>query len=150
MYQNDDPREIRKIHPDGWIEILAKTDHYEVTEEEMAGWKRNKLEEARQEIKHFKPSRYRVSYLEKTIAFLQNYGKVYLVRMPVDRDFLELEESFWPGFSEEMSAIARKFQVPFLDYSADGDQYWIYDGSHLLSPSAIAFTRTLCADIKSH
>ncbi len=141
---------IRYSHQDGWQEVMKKSDTYEVSNDEISKWKKGKLEESDKMQKYFTPSKARMLYLEKVIRFFKKYGQVYLVRVPMSKEFYGREESYWPDFTSLIKDIAAKHKVPYLDYSLEGDQYETYDGSHLFGPSAKVFTQKLCDDIKAY
>ena len=54
----------------------------------------------------------REQYLEKTIAFLQNHGKVVLVRLPMGEDYQEYEHKLYPEFSIIIKGIFPVFSHP--------------------------------------
>lgn len=139
---------MRYCHPDGWQEVMEKNEFYEVSEDEISEWTEMKLHEINSTKDYYKPSLARIKYLEETIKYLKNFGKVYLVRFPISSDHLEIEQSSWPEFNSQIEETARKNQVAYLDYSKYGTQYPTYDGSHLFGHSAKAFTQKLCDDIK--
>lgn len=139
---------MRYCHADGWQEVMQKNEYYEVSDEEIAEWTEGKLNEFSKTKDLFKPSSARFKYLEETIRYLQGFGQVYLVRLPICSEFHENEQSAWPEFNSQIEEIAGKNQVNYLDYSMMGAQYLTYDGSHLFGHSAKAFTQKLCDDIK--
>lgn len=138
----------RYTHADGWQEIMQKNELYEVTKEEALKWKNKKLQETILMKEYYKPSETRMQYLEKTINYLKKFGQVYIVRVPISSEFLEIEKSFWPDFNVQIEEIANRNRVIYFDYSSDGELYSSYDGSHLFGSSAKAFTQKLCDDIK--
>lgn len=140
---------LKYIHPDGWVEFRKKGEHYEVTPENILEWERLTLEEANDLKGYTKPSKIRVKYLEKTISYLNDFGKVYLIRAPVSQEFLEIEQVIWPDFNDQIKEIARSHGVAYFDYSEDAGQYELYDGSHLFGHSAKDFTQKICDDIKA-
>jgi hypothetical protein len=93
------------------------------------------------------PSPRRMAALGRTLDFLGAHGRVWVIRMPIDPEVLVLEGRYWPDFNEVMGEMAASHGARFLDYSREGDAFETYDGSHLLSESARAFTRRLCEDL---
>lgn len=142
------PYNIRKEHNDGWTEVFLKTKNLDIHQYQIDGWTQQTLEAYRN--LSYKPSQVRLSSLNETIGFLKQYGQVFMVRMPIDAAVLELENKFWPQFDEEMEKIAREHKIPLLNYSAQAGHYKTYDGSHMVSESARAFTLTLCDDIAKY
>lgn len=140
---------IRYSHPDGWQEVLTENGSYVVSKEEVLKWKGMNIEETMKMKEHYKPSKVRILYLEKTINYLNDFGQVYLVRVPISKEFFEIEQSFWPEFNTVIEEIANKNEVIYFDYSNAEETYNFYDGSHLFGNGAKKFTQQLCNDIKS-
>lgn len=140
---------IRYTHDDGWQEVTKQFESYVVSEEEVRHWKDLKLEEFTTKIKHFKPSVARLEYLERTIDYLNDKGQVFLVRIPISSELLQIEKRYWQDFNSQIGELASRHQIHYFDYSGDGENYDTYDGSHLFASSARKFTQRLCNDIKS-
>jgi hypothetical protein len=140
---------IRYSNPDGWQEVMVENEFYKVSDQEVLKWKEQKLNEAKTMMEFFKPSRARLQYLEKTISYLQDFGKVYLVRIPISNEFLNTEHSYWPELDAEIEEIAERNNVVYFNYSNKGELYKMYDGTHLFSAGAKSFTQQLCDDIKA-
>jgi len=96
------------------------------------------------------PSRldFRFDYLKKTIELLNDYGKVYLVRMPVHKSLLKIEDSFDPYFDKRMIILANNMDIEYLDFSIESDEYSYTDGNHLYIEDAKRFSVTLSERIK--
>ncbi len=140
---------IRYSHKDGWQEVMKKCDSYEVSKDEISKWKQGKLDESDKMQKYFTPSKARIQYLEKVIRYFKKYGQVFLVRVPMSKEFLDRENDYWPEFNPLIEDIAAANSIGYFDYSLDGDTYETYDGSHLFGSAAKLFTQQLCNDIKS-
>ncbi|AOW21717.1 hypothetical protein [Urechidicola croceus] len=143
------PENIRKSHTNGWIEFKEGFGSYKVSETQIKGWKEENflgyLKVGENQIK----SEYRISKFEQTITYLKKHGKVVLVRLPLDKDFVDLENNFWKNFDNEMATISENQNVPYLNYTTASNTYETFDGSHLFGYSAKLFTKKLCDDIKN-
>lgn len=131
-----------KARDNGWIEVLIPDDA--ASRQMRLGMK---LTEYQQKYRINTYSRTRFLYLAKTIEFLQQHGKVMLVRMPVHPQLYALEEKNSDSFEEAIQSLCRKYTLPYLDYSPFRDQYQYTDGSHLTRKSARIFSRRLARDI---
>ena len=87
----------------------------------------------------------RLRALRQTIAFLNEHGRVYLVRLPVGPSLLQLEASYQPGFDSLMRQTAANLAVPYLDYSAQ--PYATTDGNHLQRAASQVFSKQIAADL---
>ncbi|MDT8412939.1 MAG: hypothetical protein RQ875_10780 [Vicingaceae bacterium] len=81
------PNDEMVLHEDGWLEVTISMKENEVIKrtEAKINMYNNEM------LPHFKYSNIRFEYLKKTIAFLNQYGKVYLVRMPIADEILDTE-----------------------------------------------------------
>jgi hypothetical protein len=87
-------------------------------------------------------STYRLSWLEKTVTSLSEYGKVVLVRVPVTSEMKKMEDVYCPGFNDIMKQLAEKKNALYLDMMNTGD-YVFLDIHHLSSESANVFSERL-------
>lgn len=135
-------RRVTKTHENGWLEetnipkdSLSRANLKKETIAQYEGFARD-----------WKPSGYRLQKLQETIAFLEHYGEVVLVRMPVSEEIVSIEEKFWSGFSLQMRMISARKGAKFLDYS-DSAKYRTFDGIHLEGETCREFTKDLGRDI---
>lgn len=141
---------IKKPHPDGWLEFQSTLgDSYSVTENQVKFWSEQTYTGYKIVAKNGMKSKYRIAKFIETINFLENYGTVLLVRLPIDKEVIELENSLWPTFNNEMKLIANQNQAKYVNYTVTEKKYKTFDGSHLFGSSAKEFTKTLCDDIKT-
>ena len=110
-------------------------------------WKKGQLEMFSKYEKEWETSEYRIKWLQNTVIYLQQYGTVFIVRMPFDSEFLEIENKFWPEFDMDIEKITRNNKVTYLNYSKQSD--WSnFDGHHLDKYGAKLFTQKLSEDIE--
>lgn len=132
-------RDFDILHRNGWIE---RTTPQEKRLRDIEDLKAMQYEPIR--------SPNREQYLDRTVEYLSQYGKVVIVRMPISFKAKWREDVFFKnGFDELMQEIADRHGVQYIDYSTDGTSYEYNDGIHHLDgPSAERFTRQLAKDIE--
>lgn len=119
------------LHKDGWLEVDAPMDNVHVAKSlaaKLAFYRKNYLQA-------YKFSGLRLNYLSKTIKFLQQHGKVYLVRLPVHQMMFTIENELMPDFDDKINAIARDENIPYLNFSLLENEYQYVDGNHLYKSS---------------
>ncbi|MBU6121514.1 hypothetical protein [Hymenobacter siberiensis] len=129
-----------RLHPDGWLEVNIGTDSAQVRARTA-----RKLQDYRRLAASQHLSEGRLLALRQTIAFLKPHGRVVLVRLPVGRSLLQLENAYQPGFDQQMRWLAAAFSLPYLDYS--NQPYATTDGNHLQRAASAAFSQKLAADL---
>jgi len=140
---------IRIFHDDGWLEFKHESRNYKMTDIRVKALKETQYVGYTKMAEYEKKSEYRISKFKETITYLQQYGSVILIRMPLDEDFLKLENGFFENFDDRMMKISATYNIPYFNYSRDHN-YKTYDGSHLFSESAKTFTKNVCIDIKNY
>lgn len=95
----------------------------------------------------FIPDSARMRSFISTIGYLKKFGSVYLVRMPVAEEILEVESSLYPEFNDEMNDVSRSLQVPYFDFTYLSDKYITIDGNHLHNKYVDDFNRLLASEI---
>ena len=131
------------LHKNGWLEV----QDFPITEKDNNAVKRHikvytGLAQSRLH------SSTRLNYLEKIIHFLQNYGSVYLVRLPVHSKMFQLEDKFMPDFDEVISEISKRNAVPYLSFRHLENHYNLNDAIHIHRDSADSLTQKVAEWIK--
>lgn len=90
----------------------------------------------------FKFSKYRLNKLEETITYLNQYGRVYLVRLPVHRDMFKLEQQLMPDFNVKIEGLHSKTER-YIDLTPKNDSYKYTDGNHLYKSSGALVTKEI-------
>ncbi|MGD1844954.1 MAG: hypothetical protein ACFB10_06125 [Salibacteraceae bacterium] len=132
------------LHPDGWLEIDIPMDSASValrTKKKLTVYRNENLPKV-------KFSTLRLSYLEKTIEYLKPFGPVYLVRLPVCREFTVMEEELMPDFDLKIKA-AITASNGYLNLSEQGDDYQYTDGNHLHKDSGMRVSKLIAQWIKA-
>ncbi|MFD1613951.1 hypothetical protein [Gelatiniphilus marinus] len=137
-------------HDNGWNEFVLVSHSDTLKHDDMLFWKTQTIKYYRKKNELLEVSKYRINGFVDTIEYLKTKGHVFMVRLPADADFIEFENSNWPTFNQEFDSIAKHYQVPFLNYTLQNTNYKTYDGSHMLSQSAKAYTKQLSTDIKKN
>lgn len=115
-----------KLQKDGWLEVTINMDSSSVNSRTEA-----KLKTYRERnLIIFKYSDLRLKYLEKTIKFLNSYGHVYLVRLPVHKQMMEIENELMPEFDDLIQGLVPSTSG-YLDMTLDNKKYNYIDGNHL-------------------
>jgi hypothetical protein len=119
------------LRDDGWLEIDAPMDSSTVAKRLQ-----NKLKDYRENyLPFYRLSSLRLHYLNKTISFLQQHGKVYLVRLPIVQSLFDIEDELMPDFDEKMNNTASEFNVGYLNFKKMKNTYQYVDGGHLYKSS---------------
>lgn len=135
-------------HDNGWNEFTLVSHLDTLKHDDMQFWKTQTLKYLKKKNKLLEISKHRIDGFIGTVEYLKTRGEVFVVRLPADADFIDFENSNWPTFNQKIDSIAKQHNVPFLNYTLQDTNYKTYDGSHMLSQSAKAFTKQLSLDIK--
>lgn len=131
------------VHDDGWLEVTIESDM--ISSEARI---KNKVNSYQKKLRQYSGiSQNRLGYLSKTITLLQQHGTVYLVRIPVNEDFYQLELELEDNFDSLMLDISKKHQIDYLNFIDERSNYQYTDGHHLDIPSAKRFSALLAQKI---
>lgn len=129
------------LHDDGWLEINADMNLTHVKKNIS-----NKINEYSKY--HFIKSENRIFYLIKTIDYLKNYGKVYLVRIPTSIEMAQLEFQRWPNFDKDIYSISKNQSIKYFSFKSEIGKYRTIDGNHLYKADAKKFSKNLSDSIQ--
>lgn len=133
------------LHENGWLEIDVKMDTTSVAQRLQS-----KLDIYENEnLPRYAFSTVRFDYLKKTIDYLNQFGKVYLVRLPVHQKILAIEDRFMPDFNEKIKEI-KPLTRGYLDMTPNHQKYQYTDGNHLYKDSGNEVTREIAEWIKNN
>lgn len=130
------------LHDNGWLEVSVK-----MSPAICADRLQTKIQYYRETTQNWVISQDRLEALDVLISKLKKHGVVYLVRIPVSQEFLELEAKVVPGFNERMLDLSRRHQTPFFDFTHESSQYTYTDGNHLWKESGRQFSIDLAKAI---
>ncbi len=97
-----------------------------------------------------KVSENRILYLEKTVEFLKQHGKVMIIRMPVNTIPYSIEEKAFPDFDSRVEAVALKTKVSYINYNRLKNTYQWLDEVHLDKKSIEDFSGVVARAVLSH
>lgn len=132
------------VNEDGWLEVTIESN--KINNMQGIGVK---IDRYRKKLDvHDGWSEYRLNYLHQTISFLKEFGKVYMVRIPVIDDMHTIENQLLEGFDDRMESISEMHQIPYINLMPQNRHYSYTDGNHLDSASGRQFTIELARQIK--
>lgn len=129
------------LHDDGWCEVSVPMDSI------SANNRFTRRAERYNKWDNFSFSPVRFEYLIKTIEYLRNHGKVYLVRLPIHPEMMELENKLMPDFEEKMETII-PLSNGYYDMTSLNDQFSYTDGFHLYKDSGKLVSANIATWIK--
>ncbi len=133
-----------ELHSDGWLEVKITMDSASID-------KRTKLkikEYISTKLNTNKYSKYREENLLKTIDLLRRFGRVILLRLPIDKELLAVENKYMPDFSKKINSISKEKKVDFIDLTNLNNSLKFTDGSHLYKESSEVISRIIAKKIK--
>lgn len=138
------PDESMYLHEDGWLEISKiPMDSISVAKRisnKVELYTNNHLPKT-----HF--SSLRLSYLKQTVNYLKEYGMVYLVRLPIHPQMMEIENQLMPDFDQKIQEITH-FSNGYLDLTPMNDLFLYTDGNHLYKDSGAKVSKLIADWIK--
>lgn len=126
------------IHSDGWTEISVPMDSATIVFRKNIKFRKYKT---RFESNMFSENRF--SIFQNTIDYLKQYGKVVLVRLPIDKTLYDMENEFMPDFDDKVENVAKQKDVMYLNFTDSLSNYTTTDGNHLYKVSAQIVTRQI-------
>jgi hypothetical protein len=126
------------LHPNGWLEIRVPMDSSNIH------WRKSKILQSLKENAPVQiPSKARLNYLEQTIELLKKHGKVFLLRLPSDRDIMIYEDQMFSHFDQAMDSISIRQQVPYFNLIHLSDSLIYTDGLHAVVESGNFLTKRI-------
>jgi len=130
------------LHKDGWLEVSVAVRSKESVAEKITDF-------GNRNLKRYHYSTLRYAYLKKTISYLKNKGKVYLVRLPVPQKMLDLENELLPDFNEKILAL-NSLTSGYLNMNHLDEEFIFNDGNHLHKSSGKKASKIIGQWIKNH
>jgi hypothetical protein len=132
------------LEDDGWLKI----NHLSYDKHRLNAWKKIQMNGFKEMAHVSKPSEYRMKSLDTLVKTLKKYGDVYLLRSPIDEDFLDLENTYFKDFNEKINQVANANNIKYFNFGATtNSHYFAFDGHHLDIKSAELFTKHVCDSI---
>ncbi|MBG6236611.1 hypothetical protein IWX76_003205 [Pedobacter sp. CAN_A7] len=133
------------LHENGWLEVNVNIENKKSIDNST----KNKIEEYRKDnLPRYKFSKKRFEYLKYTIERLKSHGMVYLVRLPIHSEMMEIEDKLMPDFNLKLQDLATIAKVEFLDLTPINSTFEYTDGNHLYKTSGKQVTKILADWIK--
>ena len=133
------------LHKDGWLEVKN------IPMDSLSVNKRIKNKIRTYKEKHLpktKFSSYRLKYLINTITFLNEYGNVILVRLPVHKSMREIENKLMPNYDTIIKEAILESEF-YLDLTKYKKNFLFTDGNHLYRSSGKEVSEIISKEIKS-
>ncbi len=119
------PDSLMRVHENGWLQV-----NLDLSEEGIERRTSFTLHSYQEKASEQVISRTRLNCLVELIATLKKYGKVYLIRLPVNPELYQIEEQLSPHFNSFVSA-AVSLANGYLDFTGNNHNYTYTDGVHL-------------------
>lgn len=119
------------LHKDGWLEVSVPMNLVTVNKriaEKTVSYRDTNLPK-------YKFSELRLTYLKKTVEYLNQHGKVYLVRLPIHQEIFEIENELMPNLKDKLNEVI-PLTYGYYDMTSKNSDYQYTDGNHLYKESA--------------
>ena len=127
-----------EVQADGWLRVDLP-----MTQEAREANRIAKVEVYRRHARNWRLSPHRIRGLLELISSLRERGEVYLVRLPVDRLMMDIENDYAPGFADSLRSWSAKTATPLLDLTPNNPSYETLDGHHLEQASGRRASRAI-------
>jgi hypothetical protein len=131
------------LHGDGWLEVNLRRDTATINERTSKRMKTYRFNV----LPKYKLSSLRLQYLLKTIQYLNNYGEVFLVRIPVSEGMMEIENELMLDFDSKIKE-AILLSKKYLDLTKENSSFTYTDGNHLYKKSGAVVSVEIAKWIK--
>lgn len=131
------------LHNNGWLEVNLDNDEQSIKRRTLFS-----IKGYENKVQHYYYSQARVDYLLETIDYLNKHGKVYLVRLPVSSELMEIEGEFMPDFNTIIEPAIEKTEG-YLDLTPMNKDFIYTDGVHLNKSSGKVVSSKIATWIKS-
>ncbi|CAA6829944.1 MAG: Unknown protein [uncultured Aureispira sp.] len=132
------------LHEEGWLEMNLRTDTATIRQRTL-----KKIKDYRYNVlPKYKFSSLRLQYLIKTIQYLNKYGEVFLVRIPVSEKMMEIENELMSDFDFKIKE-AILLSKDYLDLTKENSSFTYTDGNHLYKKSGAVVSEKIANWVKS-
>tara|TARA_R110000868_G_scaffold317430_2_gene578264 strand:- start:4844 stop:5770 length:927 start_codon:yes stop_codon:yes gene_type:complete len=138
-------RQKSQMHKDGWLE----ESNLPKDTTTFINWKKKQKKMLLRFTNEYKVSQRRLKSLDILIKTLNKYGQVVLVRTPIDKDFLQIENTFFKNFDSTIKKVCKENNILYFNFN-DGQNnfsYKTYDGHHIDKYGGVIFTTAVCDSI---
>ena len=138
-------KKTSKTHDNGWLEETNLPDDKVL----LAKWKKNQIGLYTDFSNKWRKSSKRLQSLDEIINILKMHGNVFLVRLPIDSEIIEIENQFWLNFDTDMQELSKKNDINYINFTRN-NHFSTYDGIHIDKFKGVAFTNVLCDSINKN
>lgn len=131
------------LNEDGWLEVNMENDSSKIARRTEFT-----INDYRQKMETYQFSKLRYEYLIETINYLGEYGKVYLVQLPVHPDLYEIESTLLSSFNSNIEEVTQRADG-YLDMTPQNKLHKYTDGVHLNKLSGEKVSSQIAKWIKS-
>jgi hypothetical protein len=132
------------LHEDGWLEVTLRRDTATINKRTL-----RKMKDYRFNVlPKYKFSSLRLQYLVKTIQYLNNYGDVFLVRIPVSEEMMRIENKLMSDFDSKIKE-AILLSKDYLDLTKENSSFTYTDGNHLYKRSGAVVSKKVANWLKN-
>jgi hypothetical protein len=140
-------RKSSKTHKDGWLEESNLTKDTIL----LNNWKNNQIKIFLTDIDKYYISDIRVASLNQLIKNLREHGTVFMVRMPISKEFLALENLHYQEFDTIVKTLVATNNINYFDFNLSTNQHYdTYDGHHINKYDGKKFTKVLSDSINKY
>jgi hypothetical protein len=125
-------------HDDGWLEVRLKLDS---TQRKSSS--DTKYSSSSSELRKLSFSAERWEYLSNIIDYLKQHGRVFILRMPAEKRFIELEQNILPEFNSKIERLAHEKNVKYFNLTNLCEEFQYIDGNHFDLSSSLKFSKLL-------
>ena len=131
------------LQPDGWLEVNVSMDMIEVQTRiinKMYTYRNRNLP-----VDRF--SEVRNNCLLRLVKWLKAYGEVYLIRLPIHEEMLNIEDELMPCFQDKIQSTI-DVSDGYFDMTKLSSQFRYTDGNHLYKESGFEVSKQIGEWIK--
>lgn len=140
-------RQSSNTHKDGWMEEKNLPKDHALLKQ----WKKGQISLYTKYSKSWTKSKTRLNDLNQIASYLNTLGQVFLVRLPIDKELLNIENSYWPNFNEEILNISNNnTSINYINFCEQDNFFKTYDGIHIDKFAGVEFTKLLCDSVSKY
>ncbi len=128
---------VAKVEDDGWLHVNLKNDIASVNRRS-----RHTLNNYKEYLDDLEISAIRIEWLERTMDYLDDFGSVYLVRLPVHPELQKIEDELMPDFKLRLQFLIDKASG-YVDLTERSDEFQYTDAVHLTPESGKLVSRLI-------
>jgi hypothetical protein len=136
-------RNNNTLHENGWLQIDIAVDSITAHKRAL-----DIIQQRRDDIGKFRLSDDRIFWLNKTIELLKQHGDVYLIRVPICKEYYDFENELVPEFDTIVRSAALNHQITYRDFNDMSHLLTYKDGHHMQVSATAIFSGHLSQWLK--